>query len=175
MTLFRILAFVLLTQTAFATDLRDLAADFLLNKHDIEIEMQSENEGARALFSRDLGCIEEPSAQACIEFVAGSYPTTNERKEAALSCVGNYGADCTIFLAGSYPTTRERQDAAKACKGNRGVECATFVAGLYPTSKERLDAVKACAHADVECVKYIAGSYPNTKQRLDAAKACGGQ
>ena len=112
---------------------------------------------------------------SCIEFVAGSYPTTNERLEAAKTCAGVYSGDCVKFVAGSYPTTSQRKDAALACRGVFAVECVEFVAGSYPTTTQKKEAAAACVNVvDGACVKYVAGSYPTRSQKIAAARACAG-
>ncbi|MBS1963704.1 MAG: hypothetical protein JST04_15925 [Bdellovibrionales bacterium] len=116
-----------------------------------------------------------PSTQDCIVFVAGSYPSSDERITAAKACVGNYGVTCAKWAAGSYPSFDERVTAARACRDNRTTECAVFVAGSYPSSDERLTAVRACGNADIACVKYVAGSYPSFDERVAAAKSCSDQ
>ena len=111
----------------------------------------------------------------CIIFVAGNYPSADEKLAATRACVGNINSECVKALAGSYPITSERVNAAKACRGNLGQDCMLYVAGSYPTTDERLQAAKACDGADAECVKYVAGSYPSSSEKITAAKACGGQ
>lgn len=110
----------------------------------------------------------------CITYVAGSYPSTDERVRAARACVGVYSLACVQYAAGSYPSFAERESAARSCSGIHDIECAQFVAGSYPSTSERLQAVEACRYADVTCVRQVAGSYPSFAERISAAKACGG-
>ena len=111
----------------------------------------------------------------CITFVAGNYPSTDEKLAATRACVGNFNSECVKAVAGSYASTLEKLEAAKACRGNLSQECMSYVAGSYPSTNEKIQAAKACDGADVECVKYVAGSYPSSTEKIAAAKACGGQ
>ncbi len=115
----------------------------------------------------------KPSSD-CISYVAGSYPSTDERVRAARACAGNHGVSCATYVAGSYPSFSEREAAALACRNVSDLSCAKFVAGSYPSNSERVTAAKACKNASLECVKYTAGSYPSFSERVAAANACGG-
>lgn len=110
----------------------------------------------------------------CVSYVAGSYPTSDERLRAARACAGVYSLECVQYAAGSYPTFSERETAAQSCRGVYDVACAQYVAGSYPTTSERAQAVEACRYANVDCVKQVAGSYPTLAERIAAAKACSG-
>jgi hypothetical protein len=151
--------------------LQDRAATFLLKKAQGQLQIQSLRSQS---LTRDFQQCHQPLSTECIQFVAGNFPSDDERAAAARACVGNEDATCAKFVAGNYPTTDERVNAAKACRNNLGSACAEFVAGNYPTEDERINAAKACENADVECVKYTAGNYPTSDERLNAAKACGG-
>lgn len=115
-----------------------------------------------------------PDSQ-CVTYVAGSYPTSDERIRAARACAGVYSLKCVQFAAGSYPTFSEREAAARSCSGVHDTACAEYVSGSYPTTSERTQAVEACRYASVECVRQVAGSYPTFSERIEAARACGGQ
>jgi hypothetical protein len=119
-------------------------------------------------------CGPAPSTQACITFVAGAYPSSDERIAAARACVGNYGDTCATWAAGAYPSYDVRVVAARACRNNLSTDCAAFVAGAYPSYDQRIAGVSACQNADFDCVKYVAGAYPSYDQRIAAAKSCAG-
>ena len=56
----------------------------------------------------------------CVEFVAGSYPSNDERLKAVRACRANQDSECVIYVAGSYPSFGEREDSAKSCANNYG-------------------------------------------------------
>ncbi|MGE0614638.1 MAG: hypothetical protein AB7P04_03280 [Bacteriovoracia bacterium] len=135
---------------------------------DVEITSGDEEENDRCRPSRS------PSP-ACMDYVAGSFPTTDDRLEAARICAGTRDLVCAEYVAGAFPTKETRIGAVQVCRGNQGIACAEFVSGSFPTSGTRKQAVEACRWADVECVKAVAGSFPTSDTRLAAARACGGR
>lgn len=151
------------------------AASFLLLKLDVlsKPTMKSMTKSSGASTGTTNTCVIGTSVE-CSEFVAGSYPNSDERLRAARACKANQDAECAKFVAGSYPNFDEREKAAKACKNNYGKDCAVFVAGSYPNSSERLAAAESCENAELDCVTFVAGSSPSLTERLEAAKACGG-
>jgi hypothetical protein len=171
----RILALIpllLFINTSYAaqhlTDLQKKAAIFL-----IENSAFQETVGKNSM-ARNACNPTSPSAD-CINFVAGSYPSSDEKLAAARACTGVSSVDCVKFIAGSYPSFDERVKAASACKNNVNLDCVQFVAGSYPSFDERTKAGLACENADVNCVKSVVGSYPNFNERVKAAQACGGK
>ena len=123
--------------------------------------------------SRENIC-QPPYSGACVEFVAGSMPTTSERQDAVRACIGNYGVECAAFVAGSMPSFNERVNAARSCKNNVNLDCVQFVTEPMSFMSDRITAANACQNADVNCVKYAAGSRPTFFDRVSAANACGG-
>lgn len=113
-----------------------------------------------------------PSPKACVEYVAGSFSSTEDRISAARACAGNYGDACAKWAAGSFAQLSDRLAAAKACRDNRTLDCAVYVAGSFANLGDRLSSAAACAGADVECVKYVAGNFASLEQRIAAAKSC---
>jgi hypothetical protein len=126
----------------------------------------------QASMDPEPGECKPPRSQACILFVAGSFPSSDVRIAAAKACVGNYGAECATWVAGSFSNFDTRVTAARVCRGARSVDCAQFVAGSFPSSDLRHAAAAACKDATVECVKFVAGDFASTDTRLAAAKAC---
>lgn len=110
----------------------------------------------------------------CIKYVAGSYPTSEERSRAARACVGVSDMQAVNYIAGSYPSFSEREEAAYLSSRNLNLECTKFVAGSYPTLQERKNAAGVCHNVKFDCVQLVAGSYPTMTERMNAAKSCGG-
>jgi len=155
------------------------AAAYLLK----QLEKQPENSTLKVQSSANLehdNCQTPPPYQPpqpdtqCITYVAGSYPSADERVRAARACAGVYSLECVQYAAGSYPSFAERESAARSCSGVHDIACAQYVAGSYPSTSERTQAVEACRYASVDCVRQVAGSYPSFAERIAAAKACSG-
>jgi hypothetical protein len=122
----------------------------------------------------DSLCLPRPSL-SCIQYVAGTYPNTKEKIEAARACAGNYGSDCAQYVAGFNAGAGDRQSAAIACNGVLALGCVQYVAGSFPNMSEKVAAAKACVNVvDINCVNYVAGSFPSVADRIAAARACGG-
>ena len=152
------------------------AAHFLYNKAVKQTAKSELSKKKNNLWKQDIICDQPSSIDGqCVKFVAGDYPSSDERVNAARACAGVQSVECVKFVAGNYPNSDERVNAAKTCAGVVDVECIKFVAGNYPNSDERNEAVLACKYASVDCVKEVAGNYPNFSERVAAAKACGGQ
>lgn len=58
-------------------------------------------------------------------------------------CYVKNNLDCIQFVAGSYPSSQQKLEAAKACH-SADVECVKYVAGSYPSSEQLIAAAKAC-------------------------------
>lgn len=153
-----------LSDAAPLSEMQQKAAAFLLQKTQ-----------KSAIRESHPGCYEPPASNAqCMQYVAGSYPTSDQRLEAARACAGVSNLGCVQYVAGSYPTFDGRVSAARSCVGVSDLSCAQYVAGSYPTSDQRETAAQACRYASVDCVRQVAGSYPTFDQRVAAAQACGG-
>jgi hypothetical protein len=152
------------------------AALFLLKKS--EASLQSRQTFNRESDRLDRCDDQQPGDMSCVQYVAGNWsPTTEQRAEAARSCVGNRNDICVKYVGGDWsPTFEQRTAAARSCRNNQNSDCANYVAGNWsPSFEERTTAASACQNADVECVKYTAGNWsPDFQTRVNAAKACGG-
>jgi hypothetical protein len=163
--------------------LENRAAVYLLNK----TEMRTSNQNIRSfalnrqvdssleLVDRDRCQEPEPIDMSCVTFVAGNWPSSEQRAEAARACVGNPSDSCVKFVAGSWPDFDLRVKSAKACRNNTSLACAEWVAGNWPSTEQRLAAAIACDHVDLDCAKFTAGNWPSNDQRLEAARACSGR
>lgn len=111
--------------------------------------------------------------QECAEWVAGSYPTYDQRLNSLKACQGVIILDCPKWVAGSYPTFDQRINASQACNRINNMKCPEWVAGSYPTFDQRVAATKACIKVESdECPKWAAGNYPTFDQRINSAISC---